>query len=299
MRDLTTRFGLAMARHLGGLPLAEARRRVRWLAGPMRQAMRRRSAIVERNLALCFPDQDAPWRRTVHRQHFRMLAETAAEIAVCWTRTDALGADVGEISGLEHLESARAAGGVLLLTGHFTSLELGGRLLAERLPIGGVYRPLRNPRLNAFQNDGRGRYAGPMIVRDGLRSMIRHLRGGGVLWYAPDQDFGADRSEFAPFFGVPTATLKGLPELARMGRATVVPMAVEKDVNSGRITVTLEAGWVMGEQPVIEDLTRYNAFLERHVRRAPAQYWWVHRRFKTAPPGAAPRYPAAHPRQAA
>lgn len=296
MRDLTTRFGLAMARHIGGLPLPAARRRTRWLAGVLQRAMRRRSAIVARNLELCFPEQGARWRASVHREHFRMLAETAAEMAVCWTQTEVLGPDVGEILGLEHLESARDAGGVLLLTGHFTSLELGGRLLAERMPIGGVYRALRNSRLNAFQNDGRGRYAGPMIVRDGLRTMIRYLRGGGVLWYAPDQDFGADRSEFAPFFGVQTATLKGLPELARMGRATVVPMAVVKDPGEGRITVTLEPGWRMGAQPVIEDLGRYNTFLERHVRRAPAQYWWVHRRFKTAPPGSPPRYGTAHPR---
>ena len=163
--------------------------------------------------------------------------------------------------------------------------------LPERGPVGGVYRPLRNGRLNAFQNEGRARYAGPMLARDDLRGMVRHLRSGGVLWYAPDQDFGPDRSRFAPFFGVPTATLKGLPDLARMGRARVVPMAVIKAPDSGRLTVHLEAAWPEDPGRPERMLERYNAFLERHVRSAPAQYWWVHRRFKTAPEGAAPRYP--------
>lgn len=292
MGELSTRIGLALARRIGRRPVPSARRRTRWLAGPMRLLMRRRARIVERNLELCFPDRDRAWRDRVAREHFRMLAETAAEIAVSWTRNDPLGDDVGEVQGLEHLEAARDAGGVLLVTGHFTSLELGGRLVAERVALGGVYRPLRNQRLDAFQNDGRARYAGPMIPRDDLRAMVRHLRGGGVLWYAPDQDFGADRSLFAPFFGVPTATLRGLPELARMGRARVVPMAVRKLPESGRLVVSLEPGWSMGEGEPVEDLARYNAFLERHVRQAPAQYWWVHRRFKTAPPGAPPRYPS-------
>ena len=291
MGALTTRLGLALARRVGRRPLPSARRRTRWLAGPMRTLMRRRAAIVMRNLELCFPEHDRGWRETVAREHFRMLAETAAELAVCWTRTEPFDERAGEVVGLEHLEAARNRGGVLLLTGHFTSLELGGRLVAERVPVGGVYRPLRNARLNAFQNDGRGRYAGPMIERSGLRAMVRHLPGGGVLWYAPDQDFGPDRSAFAPFFGVETATLKGLPDLARMGRARVVPMAVVKDPDTGRVTVTLAPAWTMGEERLEDDLARYNAFLEDHVRRAPAQYWWVHRRFKTAPPGAPPRYP--------
>ncbi|NKI33565.1 lysophospholipid acyltransferase family protein [Wenzhouxiangella sp. XN79A] len=292
MGALTTELGLAWARRIGRRPLPAARRRTRWLAGPMRALMRRRARIVARNLELCFPERDRAWRDAVAAEHFRMLAETAAEIAVCWTRTEPLDERAGEVIGLEHLEAARARGGVLLLTGHFTSLELGGRLVAERVPVGGVYRPLRNARLNAFQNDGRGRYAGPMIPRDGLRAMVRHLRGGGVLWYAPDQDFGAERSVFAPFFGVETATLKGLPDLVRMGRAQVVPMAAIKNPATGRVRVTLEPGWSMGEAPIDAELARYNAFLERHVRRAPAQYWWVHRRFKTAPPGAPLRYPA-------
>ncbi len=254
----------------------------------MRRLMRRRAAIVRRNLELCFPDRSSEWREAVAREHFGLLAETAAEIAVCWTRRASLDDRAGEIIGLEHLDAARRDSGVVLLTGHFTSLELGGRLVAERVPVGGVYRPLRNARLNAFQNEGRARYAGPMLARDDLRGMVRHLRGGGVLWYAPDQDFGPDRSRFAPFFDVPTATLKGLPNLARMGRAQVVPMAVIKSPDSGRVIVHLERAWSAEPDRMLE---RYNAFLERHVRAAPAQYWWVHRRFKTAPQGAPPRYP--------
>jgi KDO2-lipid IV(A) lauroyltransferase len=107
-----------------------------------------------------------------------------------------------------------------------------------------------------------------------------------VLWYAPDQDMGPQRSRFAPFFGVETATATGMLELARLGRARVVPMIPLKNPETGRVRVHVEAGFEpfpSGDD--VADLSRYNAFLERHVRAAPAQYWWLHRRFKSAPDG--------------
>ncbi|MDT8450485.1 MAG: lysophospholipid acyltransferase family protein [Wenzhouxiangellaceae bacterium] len=298
IRNTLTRAALLPLKFFGRRPLATARRATGWLAGPMRLLMRRRRAIVDRNLALCFPDLKTRRRERIARAHFRQLAEALGEIAFAWNRPGALGDDIGEVVGLEHIEAARAGGrGVVLLTGHCTCLELGARLLGERLrsrEIGAraIYRPLRNDVLEAFQNCGRARYAEAMIARNDLHAMVRYLRAGGVLWYAPDQDLGPDRSRFAPFFGIESATATAIVDLARLGRARVVPMYPLKDPAAGRVTVWLEPAFEdFPSGDPVADLTRYNAFLERRIREHPAQYWWLHRRFKTAPPGDPARYP--------
>ena len=120
---------------------------------------------------------------------------------------------------------------------------------------------------------------------------MRHLRAGKLLWYAPDQDFGPQRSVFAPFFGLATATATGIPNMARMGNAVVLAMYPMRDAGSGRVRVVIEPpfeNFPSGDDA--HDLARFNAFLERHIRRDPAQYFWVHRRFKTAPEGEGDRY---------
>jgi KDO2-lipid IV(A) lauroyltransferase len=179
-----------------------------------------------------------------------------------------------------------------LLTGHVTCLELSARLIAEQVPGAvGIYRPLRNRLLNDFQTRRRVAYGGRMIARDKLRAIVRELRAGKMIWYAPDQDFGPSRSRFVPFFGIPTATATGMLELARLGRARVVPAYPLKDPRSGRITVRLESAFEEFPGPdAAADLTRFNAFLERRIHQHPAQYWWLHRRFKSAPSGHRPRY---------
>ncbi len=301
LSNIITRLGLLITRGLGHLPLALSRRLAQPLGPVLQTAMQRRRRIVARNLALCFPTWSARHRNEVMRRHFAQLAESVAETAFCWCHRGRLDQRYGDVVGLDHLDAAKSTGkGVLLVTGHVTCLELAARLFAEQavhrfgdsIDMRGIYRPLRNPMLNDFQNAGRNRYNPGMIERNNLRAMVRHLRAGDLLWYAPDQDFGPYRSEFAPFFNVPTATARGLLDLARIGDAIVVPMYPIKDELSGRVTVTIEPPFddFPGPDPVA-DLTRFNAFLEHHIRQAPSQYWWLHRRFKTAPPNHPPRYP--------
>jgi len=291
MRAVGTRLALRLLSWLGRRQLATARAATGWLATPMRLLMRRRRRVVQRNLELCFPERDRTWRARLERAHFRALARGLGEIAFSWNRPGPLGPEIGEVVGMEYLAAARARGrGVLLLTAHMTSLELGARLFGERVAARAIYRPLANPALEAYQNRGRARYAEAMIPKHALRTMIRHLRAGGVLWFAPDQDLGPERSRFAPFFGVATATATGMLELARLGRATVLPM-LPRTAPDGRVTVYLEPALDNFPSANPEsDLARYNAFVERHVRAAPEQYWWLHRRFKTAPPGEPDRY---------
>ena len=277
---------------LGRCRLTTVRRMTRPLAWPMRLAMRRRAAVVRRNLELCFPELTPDARTAIEHAHFHNLAEAVGEIAYAWNRPGRLGPESGSVDGIENLETARCQGhGVIVLTGHVTCLELGARLFGEAAGGHGLYRPLRNPVLEALQQRGRRRYADGMFARDDLRGIVRHLRAGGVLWYAPDQDLGPDRCEFAPFFGIETATARAIIDLARLGRARVVPMYPLKDPHSGRIRVCLEPAFDdFPSTDPIADLARYNAFLERRVRAHPAQYWWLHRRFKTRPEGQPDRY---------
>jgi KDO2-lipid IV(A) lauroyltransferase len=289
--DLFVHALLLPVRLFGRLPLAVARRATRTLAPLMQRLMGRRRAIVERNLSLCFSKASKAERDALCRAHFRQLAEGLAETAVAWCRPGVLDERFGEVSGLEHVHAARKDGsGVLMLTGHATCIELGARLVGEAVVSTGIYRPLRQPVLEAFQNRGRCRYAKAMIPRDNVRAMVRHLRTGGVLWYAPDQDFGPSRSAFAPFFGIQTATATGLLDLARLGRAKVVPMYPLKQPD-GRVIVHFEAAWEdFPSGQAEQDLARFNAFLERYIKLNPPQYWWLHRRFKTAPAGESDRY---------
>jgi len=288
---LVTRALLAPLMWLGRCRLSAVRRVTRPLAWPMRLAMRRRVAVVRRNLELCFPELGAHDRAQIEHAHFLHLAEAVGEISYAWNHRGPVDESVGTVQGLEHYAAARADGGVLLLTAHVTCLELAARILGGHVRGHGLYRPLRNPVLEALQQRGRSSYADGMFMRDDLRGIVRHLRSGGVLWYAPDQDLGPDRCEFAPFFGIETATARAIIDLARLGRARVVPMYPLKDPLSGRIAVCLEPAFddFPSADPVA-DLARYNAFLERWVRAHPAQYWWLHRRFKTRPEGQPDRY---------
>ncbi|MEN1729129.1 MAG: lipid A biosynthesis lauroyl acyltransferase [Pseudomonadota bacterium] len=291
-RRILTHLGLIPARLLGHLPLRISCSTLRAFAPLIEGLMKRRRLIVDRNLEMCFPEWDAAQRMAIRRAHFQQLSEAVAETAFCWCHRGRLTERHGRIEGLENLERARADGrGVLLITGHTTCLELGGRLFAEQVDVRGVYRRLRNPVLNHFQTTGRNRYSPGMVERSELKAMIRYLRAGEVVWYAPDQDFGPERSVFVEFFGLQTATSRGPLELARMGRASVLPMFPLKNPDTGQVTVHMLPAFdhFPSDDPAA-DLRRYNAFLEDHIRRQPAQYWWLHRRFKSVPEGEVDRY---------
>jgi len=267
------------------------------LSGPlaflMTRAMGRRRQVAERNIERCFPGLDSEQRAELLAGCFRSLARMLFEVAWSWSASDRFMNRIRSTEGLEHLKEAAAAGrGVLLVTAHFTCLEIGGRLAALAFgDAAGMYRPLRSPVLEWYQNRGRSRYAVCMIEKSDLRGAVRYLRGGGVLWYAPDQDFGAKRSVFAPFFGLQTATVVATERLVQLTGCAVVPMFPVYDASSRRYTVKF---WPALEDfptgQVVADLTRINALLEEHVRQAPEQYWWIHRRFKTRPPGEPPFY---------
>jgi len=247
----------------------------------------RRRKIALRNIERCFPHWPEEKKQAVLRAGFSSLARMIVETSWCWAGPLGRVVKSGRIHGLEHLEEAVECGnGVLLVTGHSTCLDIGGSIVAMRVNLGGIYRPLNNPVVEWFQTRGRLRYARYMISKRNARQAVKILRRGGVVWYAPDQDFGPEQTAFAPFFNIQTATLLATHRLPRMTGCAVLPMYPVYDPQSRKYDVYLLPALenYPSDDPVA-DLTRINAFIEEFARKAPEQYWWIHRRFKTRPEG--------------
>lgn len=272
---------------LGHLPRRLGRALVAPLGPLMRLALASRRRIAERNIAVCLPELSPAERETLLRDNFRALARMLAEMAWSWAGPAQDLASITDVVGEEHAAAALESGrGLLVVTAHVTCLELGARVLGERFPGYGIYRPLGNEVLEWYQNRGRAWYAEGMISKREVRKAVRLLRRGGAIWYAPDQDFGAAQSAFAPFFGVQTATLLASHRLPALTGCRVVAMLPRFVAETGRYELEFSPALedYPSEDPVA-DLTRINAVLEAQVRKAPEQYWWIHRRFKTRPPG--------------
>lgn len=264
-------------------------RAMSWLLGPV---MRKRSRYARTNIALCFPELDDARRKQLLSDNLRATVTGALELIRAWYAPSPTLADLAEIEGIEHLRAATAAGrGVLLFGGHFTSSELCARLLQEvaAQPVHVVVRRNNHRCLEAmFERARRSRFAGTIAKKD-VRGLLRVLSNGGVVAYSADQNF-TYQNAFVPFFGIPAATLAATPELARRGKAVVLPFWFHRD-RDGRYHLRIEPqwhGWPSGDPAA--DAARYMAELEKVVRQHPEQYLWVHRRFKTRPPGEADVY---------
>jgi len=258
----------------------------------MRQRAHRRRHIAQVNLALCFPHWSDDQRQRVLEQHFESLGMAAVETALCWWAPERkLRALIREIEGEHHLEQALERGrGALLLSAHFTHLEIGSTLLALHRPIGAVYRPHQDPIFGHAMRRSRERH-GAAIPREDTRAMLRLLRRNQPLWYAPDQNYNGPHRVFAPFFGVPAATNAATSGLAKISRAPVIPFYQERlPEGAGYRLVFLPALNDFPSDDVLADATRINRALEELVQRQVADYLWVHRRFKTRPEGAADVY---------
>ncbi|HEY4583666.1 MAG TPA: LpxL/LpxP family Kdo(2)-lipid IV(A) lauroyl/palmitoleoyl acyltransferase [Lysobacter sp.] len=249
---------------------------------------RRHAARV--NLRLCLPEMDEAARTRLLRDSFRDFGIGLFEFARAWWGEVApMRRDV-VIEGLDHLKQLQAQGrGVLMISGHFMTLEMCGRLLCDHVPLAGMYRRYRDPVMEWAVKRGRLRYAAAMFVNDEIRPAMRHLKQGGVLWYAPDQDMRGKETVFAPFFGVPAATITATHQFARLTGCAVVPFFHRRE--GGRYVLRIAPPLAdFPSKDTVADSARVNAAIEAMVREAPAQYLWIHRRFKRRPDGAAPPY---------
>ncbi len=261
----------------------------RALGAPLGRVLMRlagsRRAAARRNLTLCFPDMPEAAREALCRDHFRDLGIGLFEFARAWWGSAAPMQRTVEIEGLEHLRALQAEGrGVLMVSGHFMTLEMCGRLLCDHVPLAGMYRRHRNPVFEWAVLRGRLRHARAMFTNDDLRAAIRHLKRGGFLWYAPDQDMRGKDTVFAPFFGIPAATITATHQLARISGCAVVPFFHRRE--GGRYILRIAPPLApFPTDDATADSAAVNAAIEAMVREAPSQYLWIHRRFKRQPDG--------------
>ena len=285
-------LGLGLLWLVSLLPYRVLMRLGRLLGALMYRLARSRRQIAARNLELCFPELSAAERARLLRENFASTGMTFFEMAISWWWPPARLRRLGSFEGLEHLQQARAEGqGVILMALHFTTLEMGGGLLGMREGMYGMYRPHKNPLFDFVQRRGREQRLLGAIERDDVRGMLKLLRGGGVVWYAPDQDYGAQRSIFVPLFGVPAATVTATSKFARLGRARVIPFTQTRlaDGSGYRVVVHPPLADFPGDSEEADGL-RLNQWIEAAIRQQPEQYLWAHRRFKTRPPGEAKLY---------
>ena len=277
-------LGIGAAALLARLPWSLQRWLGSAIGGVLMRIAGARRRVAARNIALCFPELDQAAQAALLRESFAELGIGLFEFARAWWGSVAPMRGRVVVEGLEHLQAARAGGrGVIIVSGHFVTLELAARLMCEHAPLAGMYRPHDGAAMEWAVRRGRLRYASAMYTREELRPAIRHLKQGGLLWFAPDQDTRRGDSVFVPFFGQQAYSLTSTHQLARLSGAAVMGFAHVRH-DDGHYTLRLTP--VFDDFPSADattDTARVMREIETMIRAAPGQYLWIHRRFKRQP----------------
>lgn len=283
-----TWFGLGILFLLVQLPYPVLYRLGVWLGRTSMRFLKRRVSITRRNLQLCFPDLTPEQVEARIVSNFESLGMGLLETGMAWFWSDARVKRWFDVSGLHNLKKAQENNqGVLVIGVHFMSLELGGRAMGLCQPMMAMYRPHNNKAMEFVQTWGRMRSNKAMLDRKDLRGMVHALKKGEAVWFAPDQDYGPRGSVFAPLFAVDeSATTSGTYMLARLAKpALITVVLVRKPAGKGYDLVIQPA---LQDYPIDDELAAaayMNRVIETEIMRAPDQYLWLHRRFKTRPAG--------------
>lgn len=242
---------------------------------------------VLRNLELAFPELTEQQRRELAQANFRNMGIGLMDIGVAWWCSDDVIAKMFEVKGDEHLRAAQKSGkGVLLLSCHMTGLEISGAKLRHLTNFKVLYREDRNPLIANFVRRSRRRRVDGVIANHDMRAMMRALKSGEVIWYAPDQNISPRRGGiFAPFLGIDAATTPASARLAQRTGCVVLPY-YPKRLSGGGYMLIFEpplADFPGGD--IAQATTRINQTIEKWVREQPEQYFWAHKRFKSRPDG--------------
>ncbi len=249
-------------------------------------ALPKRRHVTRVNCQLCFPDLNESETDTFVKNVFMNNAIGIIETAWSyWGNKQAL-SNRTEYVGLELLDDALTQNrGLVLLGAHYSHLDLGGMLLSQKaVPLVAMYREHNNPLMEQAIYQGRASFSTP-VERKKLREIVRQLKKNHVVWYGPDQDLGRKNSVFVPFFGQTAATVTATTKMVRFNNSPILAMYQRrKDDDSGYvIEIAKVPGFPSGDET--EDARIMNAAIEAGVRKAPTQYMWVHKRFKTQPDG--------------
>lgn len=251
-------------------------------------AVAERRRVGRINLRLCFPQMSEHERRRLLRRHFQAFGRAVLERGILWWSRRERITRLVHIEGLHHWQAVQDRP-VIWLVPHFVGLDMGGSRIAAEYRVASMYSHQKDPMLDRILYRGRTRFVMPRLVsrQEGVRSVVRVMRDEHLpFYYLPDMDFGSRDSIFVPFFGVPAATITGLARIARLARAVVVPLVTRQLPGGDGYVVQFYPAWENYPTDDIDaDVRRMNAFIEDRVREMPEQYHWLHKRFKTRPPG--------------
>ena len=281
------RLGLLLIWLLHFLPLAPLARIGQGFGMLLYLLGRERRRVARINLRLCFPQMSNPDRELLLRRHFRSFGRSLLERGILWWSSRERIQQVVRIEGLAHWQAVRDKP-VIWLAPHFVGLDMGGVRLTTEFPLVSIYSRQKNPVFDAILFHGRSRFGTTRLLsrQDGVRPVVTALKEGLPFYYLPDMDYGPRDAVFVPFFGVPAATISGLGRLTALTDAVVVPCVTRQLPGGQGYVLKFYPAWEnYPSQDVVADTRRMNAFIEERVLEMPEQYFWLHKRFKTRPPG--------------
>ena len=249
-----------------------------------------RVKVASTNLKIAFPEKTDDEIHQLCKQSYKELGMGVLEVGIAWWQQARL-LKISKVHGLEHLQNALDKGnGVILLTSHFTCLEVGAHIICDKVPLEAVYKPAENKLFDYFMVKKRQQHFNNLISNDSPRKMIAALKRNHVIWYAPDQNLTGKDMVFAPFFNKMATAITAPSRLAKLSGAALVPYYIKrhKDSDSGKIIYELFIQPVVENFPtddINQDAARINLINESLVRENPQQYLWVHKRYKTRPEG--------------
>ena len=286
-----TQVGLWCLKWLSYLPLSWLRGLGAALGGLLYAVVPSRRHVLLTNLRVCFPELTEKERHTLARQSFVYFAQAWLDRSWLWHRTPACIESRVQLKG--EVQSLATAQPTVVFAPHFVGLDVGWTALTLQLPLKftTIFTPQSNRTVDAWVAKGRARFGDVRLLRreDGVKPIVSSLRDNALLYLLPDMNFGAKESIFVPFYGEMAATVPSLSRFAKLGRARVVPVTTRMTEHGYEVTV--HAAWQnFPTDDVQADTALMNRRLEDLIATMPAQYFWVHQRFKTRPSGAAKIY---------
>ena len=254
---------------------------------------KRRRNITAANIRACFPHKSEAEIQKDVRKCFKSIGMSVIETIIAWfmseRRFNKLYFDINIDDSF--FKSHNKGQPILLVGGHFASLEIIGRYMAERFSnVNFVYQKHKNPFFEHIMVRSREKYANRCIQRKNVVGIVRSLRKGAIICYAPDQDFGQERTVFVPFFNIPCSTLTVIPWIVEKSNAKAIPSYYGRKDDLSGYEISILPAWDNIHEMDQGGARKYNEFLEKGIHKYFHQYLWQHRRFKTRPKGSASIY---------